>query len=282
MTKRMQIGGDGYVVNVEEAIGGLPAYSRYSNNYRPVFEGDLLQNGGGKNEKNEILVYDLIKLNGGNKDTKVTQFDSIKEVSYLLSNLSEEQLTSITSNIFLKHLADTNSTKFKQLGGYIHNFQHILAPLGKNNLIVLTSLLLLHHFAVESNSKTLSGGGSGEGNNDLLSSFGISHVMSILHDAFNFSKKTTNKSNLMKGGNPLKDLIAPLGTKAFIATGLLVILQKMFTNKVNEIKKNNKVLVGGKPNKKFEMLFNVLAPIAFNTFATDTFLEKMAPNKLKK
>ncbi len=43
---KMQKGGDGYVINVNEAIGGLPAFSRYSNNYRPIFDGELLQNGG--------------------------------------------------------------------------------------------------------------------------------------------------------------------------------------------------------------------------------------------
>ena len=41
-----QKGGDGYVINVNEAIGGLPAFSRYSNNYRPIFDGELLQNSG--------------------------------------------------------------------------------------------------------------------------------------------------------------------------------------------------------------------------------------------
>jgi len=43
---KKQKGGDGYVINVNEAIGGLPAFSRYSNNYRPIFDGELLQNGG--------------------------------------------------------------------------------------------------------------------------------------------------------------------------------------------------------------------------------------------
>ena len=36
---KKQIGGDGYVVNVNESIGGQPSYPRYSNNYRPIFEG---------------------------------------------------------------------------------------------------------------------------------------------------------------------------------------------------------------------------------------------------
>ena len=244
------IGGDGYVVNVNESIGGRPAYSRYSNNYRPVFNGDLLQNGGG-----DILVHDLIKLSGGKKENKISQFDAIKEVSYLISNLSNKKLISIISNIFLKHLSDTNTIKFKQLGGYVVNFEEILTPLGKNNIIVLTSLLLLHHFATQPKHKILSGG--------------LSKITNTLEDAFNIN---------MSGGNPLKDLIAPLGTSAFIATGLLIVLQKMFTSKINEIKKN-KPLVGGKPNKNYELLFNILAPITFNTFATKSFLDKMILTK---
>ena len=54
----------------------------------------------------------------------------------------------------------------------------------------------------------------------------------------------------------------------------------MITSKIGEIKKNNK-LIGGevnqnKVNKKYEQLFNLLAPISFNTFAKESFLEKMA------
>jgi hypothetical protein len=234
------IGGDGYVVNVEESIGGRPSYSRYSNNYRPVFNGALLQNGG------DPLVYDLIK------ETKVTQFDAIKRVSHLISNLSTKDLTTIISNIFLKHLADTNTKKFKQLGGYVVNFENILTPLGTNNLVVLASLLLLHHFATQPKTTIISGGNS------------LKDIMKTLKDAFH-SKKMT-------GGNPLKDLIAPLGTSAFVATGLLIVLQKMFTSKINE-----KVLVGGKKNKHYDLLISILAPITFNTFATKSFLDKMIP-----
>jgi hypothetical protein len=40
-------GGDGYSAIVNHPIGGMLSYSRYSNNYRPVFEGELLQNGAG-------------------------------------------------------------------------------------------------------------------------------------------------------------------------------------------------------------------------------------------
>jgi hypothetical protein len=39
-------GGDGYSANPFQPIGGRMSYPRYSNNYRPVFWGELLQNGG--------------------------------------------------------------------------------------------------------------------------------------------------------------------------------------------------------------------------------------------
>ena len=45
-SKKNHSGGDGYVSNVNESIGGKIAITRYSSNYRPIFDGDLLQNGG--------------------------------------------------------------------------------------------------------------------------------------------------------------------------------------------------------------------------------------------
>ena len=109
-----------------------------------------------------------------------------------------------------------------------------------------------------------------------LNSVGTSAVLILLQQAF---AKKKNMGKILSGGNPLKNLIAPLGTNAFIATGLLIILEKMITSKINHIKKNDGKLVGGKVNKKFEQLFNLLAPITFNTFAKESFLEKMASKK---
>jgi flavoprotein len=83
----------------------------------------------------------------------------------------------------------------------------------------------------------------------------------------------------IKGGNTLKDLIAPLGTNAFIATGLLIILEKLFTKKVREIKTDDpikKKLIGGQLLKKREELFNLIAPITFNTFAKKSFLKNLS------
>ena len=39
-------GGDGYTFDVNRNIGGLVGRSRYSYNYAPIYNGELLQNGG--------------------------------------------------------------------------------------------------------------------------------------------------------------------------------------------------------------------------------------------
>ena len=144
----------------------------------------------------------------------------------------------------------------------------------------------MHHFAVdakkevETNKKILIGG------NSFISS--ISELLlpieekKIGESKILLTLKTAFDNNNQKGGSQLKNLIAPLGTSAFIATGLLVILQKLFLDKIKEIKITNtekKKLIGGNVNKNFEKLYNLIGPITFNTFAKESFLKKMAINK---
>ena len=301
----LQNGGDGYSVNVNEAIGGLPAYPRYSNNYRPVFEGSLLQNGGHNNKngncgcnKKNTSVFDLIKLSGGAKNlNKPTQFSAIKEVSYLMSPLKIESLLSVILYIFLNYFMKTKPVKAKQMGGYVSELSNVLAPLGKNNLIVLASLLLLHYFAVEKDKKAINSDSKlkskiASGGSNLLTqilaplgmnALGSSVLLVMIREAFIKTKPQENKtSKKQTGGNPLKNLIAPLGTSAFIATGIIVALEVLFLNKIKDIKSKDddkKKLIGGKLNESFEKIFNMLSPITFNTFATESFLKKMATNK---
>ena len=333
-TNKLQKGGDGYVVNINEPIGGMPAYSRYSNNYKPIFDGELLQNGGDGysvqindsigglpsyskytyndtpvfdgellqniGDNKDPLVHDLIIQQGGSK--KITQFSAIKKLSELLKPLSINSLSKLNIKLFLDNLSKKKPTKSKQFGGYINELESILAPLGKNNLIVIASLLLLNYFAVESlqlsqydNLTTAPIKNKMKGGNPFLESLtnilapsglnaiGSSVVLILLQQSFNFSQKNTKtKKNIQSGGNPLKNLIAPLGTNAFIATGLLVVIERMFTSKINEIKKNNKdSLKGGKlTNKRYEELFNLIAPITFNTFARKSFLDNLSNKKI--
>jgi hypothetical protein len=336
-----QNGGDGYSVNIDQDIGGQPAYSRYTFKNTPVFEGSLtqsggncgcgnqdpnflntisMQNGGGNcgcNSNSDPSVFDLIKnQNGGGKKEPITQFHAIREVSYVLIPLKLYSLIELIIKIFLYYLMQIKPKKAKQLGGNVSQLQSILAPLGKNNLVVLAGLLLLHHFAVESkkpkllNNKILNGGDPFiQSLGNILAPLGINQLgasvmLVLLQQAFtskkiknnnlinpnkkvnnlseNLINKTSEKIALknLSGGNPLKELIAPLGTSAFIATGLLIVLEKMITSKVNEVK-NNAKLTGGS-NKNYEKLFNIIAPITFNTFAKKSFLEKMVNQKMSK
>jgi hypothetical protein len=308
MVKKILKGGDGYSLNANQPIGGLLGFTRYSNNYQPVFEGELLQNGGdgySTNVSKEVggqpvytrytdeqsgggdcgcdshdpkdpSIFDLIKLTGGNKNN-ISQFDAIRELSYRLAPISINKLLDLNVNIFLTLLHDKKPNKTKQLGGYVSQLKDIIAPLGKNNLLVLSSLLLLHYFAVEkqTNNKTkvLKGGDS---DISLLTNSLESSLLLLLKQAF----KLTNNKKIQSGGNPLKDLIAPLGTNAFIATGLLILLEKLFTSSMNEVKKNKNNLIGGKINKNYEKLFNLIAPLTFNTFAKKSFLDNLTKNKI--
>lgn len=314
-----QKGGDGYTINVNQAIGGLPAFSRYSNNYSPVFVGELLQNGGkrGKNcgceksKKNES-IYDLIKLQGGNKNknNKISQFEAIREVSKQLTPLKTNSLKKLITKLFMHDLTKTRKFNIinRQLGGYSTQFQNIIAPLGRNNLLVIASLLLLHHFAVESiknkkinkrktgkrrkTRKIMRGGAFTDSLGKLLAPTGINSLGATLllvglREAFMQKKGKKlmggggSKKNI-KGGSALKDLIAPLGTNAFVATGLLIVLKNLFTKKMNEINTRDlkkKKLIGGQIKKKRDELFNLVAPITFNTFATKSLLQKFIPKK---
>ena len=322
MVNKKQNGGDGYSVNVNRSIGGLPGFTRYSNNYKPVFDGDLLQTGGNNGCGNTILqngggdcgcdensespknttnsIYELIQhklgIQTGGKKTKskkgknVTQFHAIREVAFLLGPLQIKALITVIVKTFLNILSVEKPKKSKQMGGYIQELEGILAPLGKNNLLVLASLLLLHHFAVEKPSmkKIQNGGGFEDSFIGSLTSvlapiglnqLGASVVLVTLQQAFSRSVPKSIIGKKQSGGNPLKELIAPLGTSAFIATGLLIVLEKLFTNKMNNPKKT--VLKGGRFNKYYEKIFNMVSPITFNAFATEDILDKMI-NQSKK
>ena len=346
---KKQIGGDGYVINVNEVIGGRPGITRYSNNYRPVFDGQLLQNGeellqsseellqsgvgdcgcsgsdpsifnliqqGGnkvndklkkktKTIKNKSIKKENIDKNINNKQIKkeirpknikkepITQFHAIREVAYILTPLSLKALIILIVKLVLFILSKIKPKRSIQFGGFVEKLQEIIAPLGKNNLLVLASLLLLHHFAVESNkvsslkSNEVQLGGTESFMNsvsEILAPLGVNRlgssiILIILQQAFTRNLITNSNKINQKGGNPLKNLIAPLGTNAFIAAGLLIIIEKLFNDKMRELKSNNKenkILIGGKINKKFEKLFNMIAPITFNAFAKESFLKKMA------
>ena len=302
MSKKIikQKGGDGYVINPNISIGGMPGHTRYSYNLVPVFDGSLLQNGGGgkkekscgdcTKKKSEESVYDLIKMQGGfsGAAASITQFSAIKEVSSIISPLGANAIISLILLIFMQSFTEKREPKAIQIGGAnnMSEMGSILVPLGKNNLIVLASLLLLHYVAKNSlqsnetsakiSKKKMVGGGGADISGTLSSilaplgvnSLGTSALLIMIQQAFMPGESNSKKSIKQQGGSsPLKDLIAPLGTNAFIATGLLILIEKLF---VGKDRKNNQ-----------EKLFNTLAPISFNAFAKKDFLDKMAKTKKK-
>lgn len=306
--KSNKIGGNGYSFNISEAISGRPAVLKYTSNCQPVFRGDLLQNGGkkdcgcGLNEssKKDPLLFDMIlnELKNNNKQTgggnsilnkEISQFNSIKAVAEILKPLSPKELLAIPITILQDSIIQKKSDsklEFEQTGGYTSGFQDLIAPLGHNNLLVLAALLLLHYFAVKnskSKSKSLDKENSKKGGFDVcatlknvlaplgINALGASVFLVLLEESFAGKFKKSQS-----GGNPLKNLIAPLGTEAFIATGLLVILEKMFIDTIKETKTkdiNKKKLIGGRLNRQYEKLFNMVAPLSFNAFAKKSFLD---------
>ena len=279
-------GGDGYSANPFQPIGGRMSYPRYSNNYRPVFWGELLQNGG-RNDSNcncnksskEQNIFSLIKQNGGNP--AITQVNAINEVSQLLAPLGTGALISTIMLIFLYHCTNKKPRKGVQLGGYTHDLESILAPLGKNNLLVLASLFLLHHFAVMNKKESKINKGSklkkiqsgGEIIHSLLNSLlnpNGSSVIDVINDSF--------KNNKKNGGNKLSSYVKHLGNDSFFSPSMFYLLEDIFSTKVKELNENDKshkLKFKNKIIKKNNKLFYILSPISFNIFGSEDSVNKI-------
>ena len=289
-------GGDGYSFNPNQPIGGMMSHPRYSNNYRPVFWGELLQNGGHSdsncncdNSSKEQNIFSLIKQNGGNP--AITQVNAINEVSQLLAPLGAGALISTIMLVFLYHCTNKKPRKGVQLGGYTPDLESILAPLGKNNLLVLASLFLLHHFAVMNKKESKINKGSklkkiqsgGEIIQSLLNSLlnplgsnnsGNSSVIDIINNSFKNNKKT-GKQN---GGSKLSSYIKHLGNDSFFAPSMFYLLEDIFSTKVKELNENDKshkLKLKNKIIKKNNKLFYILSPISFNIFGSEDSVNKI-------
>jgi len=127
---------------------------------------------------------------------------------------------------------------------------------------------------------------------------GISSLITSFKNAFGLKQKNnhtiihkneTFKNNFNGGGSVLKNIIAPLGTNAFIATGLLIILEKVFNKEKLEKKtdkidtdKISKLKKGGTKNKDFQKLVDVITPLSFNIFANKSFIQTLLKEKQDK
>jgi hypothetical protein len=333
------IGGDGFSIDVNNSIGGLPSFIRYSNNYKPIFDGDLLKGGGCsclksliKKENNkdqqggacscaraqqggacscaraqqggayideEKYIIDIILQKGGAKNS-ITQFSAIKEVSNKLKTLEKKSLSKLSLDVIINELTTKNPKKSQTFYKNMKYLQKKLLSFDKHNLTVLSSLLLLHHCATNSEKIDNQQGGDSGITSSLSSilaplgvnAFGASVFLVFLQKSFTEAMKKKSEKNdsdgkgirrvrKQSGGNSLKNLIAPLGTSAFVATAILVLLERLFTDVINEKKSKNadkKKMYGGRVTKKSEKLINVLSPISFNAFAKESFLKNLSNN----
>ena len=302
-------GGDGYTFDVNRNIGGLMGRSRYSYNYAPIYNGELLQNGGNNNnececssKKKEENLYNMLKQEGGFK-TGGNQLDAIQYVSKSLSSLNINSIISLISLIFVYEIYTKNGKMHNTIKKGGSNVSQIMAPLGRSNLIVLAALLLLHHFAIEmpENKKSLKGGNNIESQiSELLKPLGVnkngvSSLLTSIKQAFGFKEKNnykithkneSSKNDFNGGGCILKNIIAPLGTNAFIATGLLIILEKVLNKekleKKDSVDKINKPKTGGNKNKDFQKLVDVITPLSFNIFANKSFIQTLLKKEKEK
>jgi len=285
LKNKVQTGGDGYTIDISKSVNGMIGWSRYSFNYAPIIYGDLFpknnQTGGnscGCSSKTESKsIYDLLQQDGGSKKLKVNQFDAIQQIGKGLVPLGPNNLINLILLIFLYHSVVDRNVDNKKVKKSIKkggsDLVSLIAPLGRGNLLVLAALLLLHHFAVEKPAmkKELKGGYDNIYGkmNEILKPLGlkngVSPILSELYDSF---KNRKNKNN-QNGGSILKGIIAPLGTNAFIATGLLLVLKKILLDKTD-----SKVKKGGS-KKDFNKLINLLGPLSFNAFANETFIKEI-------
>jgi len=294
--KMKQSGGDGYTFDVNRSIGGLVGRSRYSYNYAPIYYGELLepsvankntvckahQTGGGCGcqSKSPQSIYELLKIQSGGR-VKKSQFEAIHHVGRGLAVLSINSLINLVLLLFLYESVVDKGVDKKEIKKAMQKWGNamtsIIAPLGRGNLLVLAALLLLHHFAVEKpkSKKSMRGGNDiYEKLNEILKPLGQKNGLSVmLTDLYN--SFTQRKTNEQEGGSVLKSLIAPLGTNAFIATGLLLILKRVFIENRNKVKK-------GGSKKDFDSIVNLLGPISFNAFANENIFKNKALKQSKK
>ena len=109
--------------------------------------------------------------------------------------------------------------------------------------------------------------------NDILKPLGMKNGLSVLLSELqsSFSNKKNNISKKQNGGSILKSIIAPLGTNAFIASGLLLIMKKML---IDQSTKDKKMKRGGS-KKDFNRLVNMLGPLSLNIFANKEFIQNI-------
>ena len=119
-------GGDGYSVNVNQPIGSLPSISRYSNNYRPVFTGELLK-GGSKYDENEDVFPTVLQNGGSSNKNPLKQFPVLRELSKSISKtkISTKKLVNFNTTLFLNSINPSKTKKLQNEKKTIKNISSV-------------------------------------------------------------------------------------------------------------------------------------------------------------
>jgi hypothetical protein len=308
----MQKGGDGYVINVNESIGGMTGHMRYSNNYRPIFEGSLLK-GGKREDKESKSVYEIV-MEKENQKGGFSPFPAIQSLTQILAPLGTKALVSLVLLMGMYEFQVKKPEFKKQCGGYTSSLTEILAPLGKNNLLVVVAILLLHTFTVQQRKKEkvgkesrMKGGyifekelsgmldGLKEGKEYLFQT-----IRSFMGDKKEETQENTRQNkneythenthethentheNTQMGGKKVGKSSPP--KQSYEAVGLIVMLQKLIVYKIKETQEENsdkKKKHGQKVIRSWNELFHNITPISFSAFGTESFLKDVVENKEK-
>ncbi len=258
--------------------------------------------------KKDDSVFSLLKQQGGFVG-EISQFAPIQTVAKELAPLGVPALTAMILLIFLHHYMKKRGKgkKGKMMGGFSSSLESVLAPLGKSNLLVLASILLLHHYAMMKYDKKkamkfmkMKGGkkkNSQRGGSimsvleNLLAPLGVnalgaSLVLVGIRQSFMKKKKGLKggkrENDKNDFGDVLRNSVKELNPKQLIAGGIFRVMEKMFMKKMKmESGENRKMKnMKGGVYKYFNELFEMVAPVAYSTFATQETQKKA--NKITK
>ena len=213
-----------------------------------------------------IFSYHYFTKDGNTMKMKKGGYD----VSSVLAPLGRSNLIVLASLLLLHHFAvELPNTKKVLKGGnnIFEDLSNILKPIGLDKNGVSKILVDLQQaFTLKKNNKEIS--------KKNINNTESPRNFTKLNNQNNKEIKNNINADISKnnkfGGNALKNIIAPLGTNAFVASGLLVVLAKVLNKE-----KDNKSKKGGSLNTNINKLKNIITPISFTAFANESFVKEL-------
>lgn len=275
-------GGDGYAVNVGQAIAGRPSYIRYTDNCKPVFNGSLLQNGGYASQQ---LSPSSIYWNDPTEGINNPRINDIQnnEVSgsvagFNLKNYEPFMLFGDNSKdwnikedfgLFGDHSKDWiqggGGGKKKDCG--CNNEEDNVFSLLKQSGGFLEAEGLSQFKPIQAISKVLSPLGT--------SALTATIVLIFLH--YYMKKKNKTKKAKMMGGfsTSLESVLAPLGKQNLLVLASILLLHHFAMKKLDKSKTFQFMKKGGKQRgggSITPILQNLLAPLGLNALGASVIL----------